>query len=269
MSQPSPLVLNLRSQTIVENDCGYRVWQTHTKQKTAPAEETALVLCDLWDRHHCRGAEERLARLLPRMNDVLRAVRNAGGLIVHAPSGTMRFYKASLARRRVFDAPPVEPPPNRDLDDPPLPIDGEDSCDTKDSGGRPWTQQHPAIEIDDSVDVISDQGKELHPVYVQRDIEQLLILGIHTNMCVLHRAFAIKQMVRWGYEIALIRDLTDTMYNPARPPYVSHEEGTQLTISYIEKFWCPTILSNDLIGKQHLRRSDATSMSARQFEEAT
>ena len=116
----------------------------------------------------------------------------------------------------MFEAPPVGPPQNRYLDDPPLPIDGEDSCDTEDSGGSLWTRQHPAIEIDDSVDVVSDQGKELHPVYVQRSIQQLLIMGVHTNMCVLLRTFAIKQMVRWGYEIALIRDLTDTMYNPAK-----------------------------------------------------
>jgi hypothetical protein len=40
--------------------------------------------------------------------------------------------------------------------------------------------------------------------------------------------------------IALIRDLTDALYNPARPPYVSHEEGTRLVVEYIEKFWCPT-----------------------------
>jgi hypothetical protein len=74
----------------------------------------------------------------------------------------------------------------------------------------------------------------------------MLILGVHTNMCVLHRSFGIKQMVRWGVEPVLIRDLTDTMYNPAMPPYVSHDEGTRLTIEYIEKFWCPTVLSDDL-----------------------
>jgi hypothetical protein len=27
---------------------------------------------------------------------------------------------------------------------------------------------------------------------------------------------------------------------------VSHEEGTRLIIEYIEKFWCPTIASEDL-----------------------
>jgi hypothetical protein len=54
-------------------------------------------------------------------------------------------------------------------------------------------------------------------------------------------------MVRRGVETALIRDLTDTMYNPERSPYVSHEEGTRLVVEYIEKFWCPTIGSEELL----------------------
>ena len=72
-------------------------------------------------------------------------------------------------------------------------------------------------------------------------------MGVHTNMCVLRRSFAIKQMVRWGVDVALVRDLTDAMYNPARSPYVSHDAGTQLVIGYIERFWCPSILSADLL----------------------
>ena len=54
-------------------------------------------------------------------------------------------------------------------------------------------------------------------------------------------------MVRWGFTVALVRDLTDAMYSPAHPPYVSHDAGTQLTVAFVEKFWCPTILSQDLL----------------------
>ena len=45
----------------------------------------------------------------------------------------------------------------------------------------------------------------------------------------------------------LVRDLTDAMYNPQRAPYVSHAEGTELVIQYIEKYWCPTARSSDLM----------------------
>ncbi|MDP6042216.1 MAG: isochorismatase, partial [Candidatus Latescibacteria bacterium] len=110
-----------------------------------------------------------------------------------------------------------------------------------------WTRQHAGIEIDQDRDVISDQGREICSYLQHKGIDRMLIMGVHTNMCILHRTFAIKQMVRWGIDMALIRDLTDAMYNPAKPPYVSHEDGTQLVISFIEKFWCPTVLSGDLI----------------------
>jgi hypothetical protein len=83
--------------------------------------------------------------------------------------------------------------------------------------------------------------------YRHRGIGQVLIMGGHTGFCILNRTFAIKQMVRWGMPVALIRDVTDTLYNPARPPYVSHEEGTRLIVGYIEKFWCPTLTSDDLV----------------------
>jgi hypothetical protein len=66
-------------------------------------------------------------------------------------------------------------------------------------------------------------------------------------MCVLGRSFAIRQMTRWGLRVALIRDLTDAMYNPAMSPFVTHDEGTQLVVQHIEKYWCPTVLSGDLL----------------------
>jgi isocitrate/isopropylmalate dehydrogenase len=72
-------------------------------------------------------------------------------------------------------------------------------------------------------------------------------MGVHTNCCILHRTFGIKQMVKWGVDMTLVRDLTDGIYSPATPPYVSHDEGTSLVVGYIEKFWCPTVLSDQLL----------------------
>jgi hypothetical protein len=60
-------------------------------------------------------------------------------------------------------------------------------------------------------------------------------------MCILNRTFAIKHMLSRGFSISLMEQYTDAAYNPARPPYVSHDEGTALTCSYIRKFYCPTV----------------------------
>jgi nicotinamidase-related amidase len=187
--------------------------------------------------------------MAPRINEVLKAARSAGIRIIHAPSDTMDFYRDTPARKRVLAAPRVAPPADRPHRDPPQPIDASDGG--SDTGEKPWykawTRQHPAVEIDQEKDGISDNGREIWNFFRQRGIKNVLIMGVHTNMCVLHRSFAIKQMVRWGMNTVLVRDLTDTMYNPARPPYVAHAEGTRLVVEFIEKFWCPTVSSEDLV----------------------
>ena len=243
------LAVPLRSQKLVQNAAGYNVWQARTEERKLVPAETALVLCDVWDKHWCRGANERLAPMLPRMNALVKALREREVLIVHAPSDTMKFYEGTPARKRVLDAPKVAPPADLPHDDPPLPVDSSDQgSDTGETSWHiAWREQHPAIEIDQARDAISDQGAELYNLYRQRGIKNVIIMGVHTNMCVLHRTFAIKQLVRWGFNVALVRDLTDTMYNPARSPYVSHEEGTRLVVEFIEKFWCPSVTSQELL----------------------
>jgi nicotinamidase-related amidase len=243
------LDLQLRTQALVQDDGGHNVWRVDLTRATWSPDETAIVICDMWDDHWSRGAAERVVAMIPHMNEVLRSARSAGIQIVHAPSETMQFYADSSARQRMQSIPLVEPPPELDHADPPMPFDATD--DNSDTGEKPWhrawTRQHPAIEVDEEQDAISDDGREIYSLFTQQGIRHVLLMGVHTNFCILKRSFAIKQMVRWGVEIVLVRDLTDAMYNPACPPYVSHNAGTQLVIGYIEKFWCPTIDSNELM----------------------
>ena len=248
-AEEAALKLNLRSQTLAQDGGGHNVWQTTTTPQTWKAAETALILCDVWDKHWCRGANERLAAMLPRMNETVKAARAAGVAIIHAPSETMEFYKDSPARKRVQEAPAAPMPELKKRQAPGLPVDASDQgTDTGEkSWHKAWTRQHPGIEIDEGRDGISDNGQEIWNFMQARRIKNVVILGVHTNMCILNRSFAIKAMVERGVNVALVRDLTDAMYNPARSPYVSHEDGTRLVIEYIEKFWCPTITSEDLM----------------------
>jgi hypothetical protein len=62
-------------------------------------------------------------------------------------------------------------------------------------------------------------------------------MGVHENMCVMGRSFAIQSTVGWGFDAVLARDLVDSMYDPTQSPYVSHEEGTAIMTAFIEKFW--------------------------------
>jgi hypothetical protein len=65
---------------------------------------------------------------------------------------------------------------------------------------------------------------------------------------VLGRPFAIRQLVRLGFDVVLVRDMTDTMYNSQKKPFVDHFTGTDLVVEHVEKYWCPTITSVDLVG---------------------
>src|SRR5438093_10842777 len=81
----------------------------------------------------------------------------------------------------------------------------------------------------------------------ERGNKNLFGMGVHTNMCILNRTFAIRHMTERGIRCILVRDLTDSLYNPKDAPHVSHEAGTELVIEYIEQNYCPTVLSRDLV----------------------
>ncbi len=226
---------------------GRNGWRVIEEEVTWKTSETAIIVVDMWNEHWCWGATERVNVMAPRLNIVLERARRCGVQIIHAPSDTMDFYESHPARQSVLHLQHAKPPAERDMPEPPLPVDASDGgSDTGETDSyKAWHRQHADIEIHDA-DAISDNGQEVYNLLYHRGIRNIIFMGVHTNMCVLGRSFAIKQMVRWGFNAVLARDLTDAMYNPFKPPYVSHEEGTQLIIEYIEKFWCPTILSGDL-----------------------
>ena len=119
----------------------------------------------------------------------------------------------------------------------------------------PWTRQNAAIEIAEQ-DAITDNGQETWNLLVQHKIDNVILCGVHLNMCVLGRPFAIRQMVKLGKNVALVRDMTDTMYNPDRPPGGTHFDGTDRVIEHVERFWCPSFLSTELTGKPAFRFKD-------------
>lgn len=219
-------------------------------------EETAIIICDMWDRHWCNGASERVEVMVPRMNQVIKSARQNGITIIHAPSGTMDYYKDYPQRIKMISAPHDESSEiirnwyylDSGKEDE-LPIDDSDGgCDSnpEPENVHVWTKQINGLEIHDE-DGISDSGKEINNYFISRGIKNVILMGVHINMCVLGRPFGIRSHVKQGRNVVVVRDLTDSMYNPEMPPYVSHDEGTRLVIEHIEKFWCPSIESGDLL----------------------
>lgn len=231
-------------------------WKSVESEIVWEGARTAVVVCDMWDKHWCPDATERVGELAPVMNRVIAAARQRGALIIHCPSDTMDFYKDHEGRKLAQSAPKVETQIplkgwcNLVMEkEAPLPIDDSDGgCDGCPDcpSYRAWSRQHPAIEIQPG-DAITDSAEAFY-LMRQRGVTNVVVMGVHENMCVLGRPFSIRQMVAQGQNVVLMRDMTDSMYHHRQRPYVSHFAGTDLVCEHIEKYWCPSVTSVDLIG---------------------
>lgn len=239
------------------------------------AKKTALIICDMWDDHWCRSAARRVTELAGPLNDTVKAARSRGVFIIHAPSSVTKFYESAPQRQRAIAAPfartPVPlasaqrwgtawcwPDPKKESV---MPIDDSDmgcSCTGKKCEVREaWSRQIASIEIAPE-DALTDNGQETWNLLQERGIANVILCGVHLNMCVLGRPFAIRQMVGLGKNVALLRDLTDTMYNPERPPGVDHFTGTDLVVAHVESHWCPSITSTVFTGRPAFRFAEDT-----------
>ena len=158
--------------------------------------ETAIIVCDMWDLHHCLNAVRRGTELAPTMNRVLKTARDHGTVIIHAPSGCTDFYVNHLARKHATATPRSSSVPT-DIgkwcykipseEKGKYPIDqtdgGEDDDPTEHAAwaakltamGRnpkePWKSQTDALTIE-NVDYISDNGEEIWSILDQRKIKK-------------------------------------------------------------------------------------------------
>jgi nicotinamidase-related amidase len=205
---------------------------------------TAVIICDMWDSHYCKGATARVAEMAPRMNQTVKKLRDLGAQIIHAPSDTMDFYKNFAARKRALNAPPVhmEIPLIREIHYDPategiFPIDPSDEgcgCSAKCTYGTPHRHQIDLIDIDEECDAISDHFDAIY-LMKQLKIEHVIIMGVHTNYCILARPFGIRQLVKQGFDVALMRDLTDALYYSEMPSFIDNFTATDLVVDFIER----------------------------------
>ncbi len=237
--------------------------------------KTAIIVCDMWDDHWCRSAARRVTELAGPMNEMLKTARKNGIFIIHAPSSVTDFYKDTPQRKLAQSAPFAKTPvplassprwgtawcwtdPKHEAV---LPVDDSDmgcSCtDRKCEIVPPWKRQHPLIELAPG-DALTDDGQETWNLLTARGIDNVILCGVHLNMCVLGRPFAIRQQVYLRKNVVFMRDMTDSMYNPERPPGVDHFTGHDLIIAHVERHWCPSITSDAITGGQPFRFKEDT-----------
>ncbi|MBC7816387.1 MAG: cysteine hydrolase family protein [Planctomycetaceae bacterium] len=231
--------------------------------------KTAIIIIDMWDTHSCRSAAQRVAEMAPHVNRTISAARDKGVFIIHAPSDCMDFYKEAPQRHRAVTAPLAETSvkfqwnyfnPDREGSLADKLEKGGCSCDTLEPCGPSrivWQRQIDAIKIHPA-DAITANGQEVYNLLQDRGIDNVIIIGVHTNRCVLGRPFGIRQMVSLKKNVVLCRDLTDSFH---RDPG-HHFEGLDQIISHVEKYWCPTITSENLTGQPPFRFQQALAPKA-------
>ncbi|MBX2816627.1 MAG: isochorismatase family protein, partial [Saprospiraceae bacterium] len=203
MAQPLQVEKRLRVQ---QSDSV--VAEVQYRSESWAPDRTALIVCDMWNKHWCPQATERVGEIAPYMNEVIKLARAEGVLIIHAPSDVTDFYDAHPARNRAKAAPKSQqlPPEIRswcdwldDAEKKAYPIDQSDGgCECEDCPSyTAWTRQAEAIEIDDD-DAISDDGAEIWNLMEMHGIDHVMLIGVHTNMCVLGRPFGLRNMARYG-----------------------------------------------------------------------
>ncbi|HEY2158329.1 MAG TPA: hypothetical protein VGH33_22050 [Isosphaeraceae bacterium] len=267
----APLALRLRSRA--EDPAHKGQFQTVEKAASWDPKKTAIIVCDMWDVHHCLNATRRGAEMAPTMDRVLKAARDRGATIIHAPSDCIPSYKDHPARKRAIETPraksfpaeigkwcykipaeeqgvyPIDQSDGGEDDDPAEHAKWQEELAAKGRNPKlPWKEETDLLTIDGGRDYISADGHEVWSILEARGIEHVVLLGVHLNMCVLGRPFGLRQMAKNGRDVVLMRDMTDTMYNPARSPHVSHFAGTGLMVEHVEKYVCPTITSDQVLG---------------------
>jgi nicotinamidase-related amidase len=226
------------------------------------ASETAIIICDMWADHPCKLAAMRVDRMAPRMNRIVSLARDHGVVVIHAPSSGIKYYEDTPYRARMKKA--VYSKPSVPIQgwcylnpkfESPLPVvdnvkrgtSNVTGCDDPDPKPQPDSDrhQHPAIKMI-GYDGVSANGQEIFNFLEQEQRKNIVLMGVHTNMCVLGRPFGIRQQKYLGKNVVLCRDLTDGLYDPRDKPHVSHARGVELIIEHIEEHWCPSILGESL-----------------------
>ncbi|MDR1960469.1 MAG: isochorismatase family protein [Planctomycetaceae bacterium] len=251
--------------------------------------ETAIIICDMWDQMPCIPVEARANELAKEIEKVITAARDQGVLIIHAPSGdledfdknypekpqareTSKEFRKGFGNAKHWDAWEHSSPEEEGVR---FPVEvGDGGCQRPECKDRTFSaRQSRFITIKDN-DVLTDDFVEIKDYTKAKGIKNIILMGVHTNMCIIGRPFGLRAMKKAGYNVTLMRDMTDVSYNNDFPqtvtwPNVDHFAGLELVVEHIEKYICPTLLSTDFTGKPAFRFSESIKKDNSDFAQET
>jgi nicotinamidase-related amidase len=213
-----------------------------SNQRQLDPARTGIVIIDMWNYHWCMTAAQRVAALAPRMNAALAAARLLGMQVIWAPTDVASQYAGRAQRERSTAVPYFSRPEPAEFVCRLTAKQGPCLC----GPGIPclvnygWDAMNADLLIDAS-DLINSGVDELYGNCRTRNLDHLIYMGVHTNVCVMGKPEAIRNMASAGLHCMLARDLTDaiTHYDPESA--YTPEDGTAQTVADIERAGIPTI----------------------------
>ena len=211
-----------------------------------PAEETALVLIDLWNKHHIESWVDRAGRMARDVIvPLINKAREVGITIVFAPSpGVLQevpdkysVYQGKGTTAAAQTAPPEATWPPKEF----VHRQGEYELFRGPRNQFPPISTHwpdapvfdmaPCIHVREN-DVVVATGEQLHDLCEERGILHLLFAGFATNWCILGRDYGVVQMRARGYNTIIMRDATEGV---EFPDTLADRWATELAIREVEQ----------------------------------
>lgn len=227
------------------------------KEKTFTTSQVGVLVIGMWSGHQCLVADKILHELSPKVNSFLKTCRSKNMKVIFGSSSLTKLAKYAPLRKNMKGLSFVSLV-DKGLSFPPIPFDDSDGGVNEKNPNfkRDDVDLHPSIEVSNT-DAMSDNSKEILNYLNHHDIKLLLVVGVHTNMCVLDRPYGIKNLARYGFPMALVRDLTDPMVKPDGIKVKDRDDAKDKIVKFIEQYFCPSVDSRDFIffekGKRIIR----------------
>lgn len=192
----------------VERNFGYV-----EKELLIPANQSAIVLVDVWSEHTVDSHFERTMEITrSRIAPVLAAARQLGVLVIHGPSAEVgdRFNPREQKPATAANGPEWPPREFRRRE-------GHYSGFSRLHEPRQvkWMEaKRTTLDIAEPAtptpeDAIISDGEQMQAILAEHGILHLFYAGFAANICVLNRDYGIRTMnKRYGYNIILLRDAT-------------------------------------------------------------
>ncbi len=225
----------------------------HYKRVKWHPNKTAIIVVDMWDKHHCIPSEKRVISLAKKINSLLSFLRNIGVQVIFAPSDMVSYYVNTSNRKRTILLSNMNKVFFKELswlsnfkEEPSMPVESgcEDNKQNFDGTERSWSHQIDLLEIEEN-DLISENGSEIINILMNKKIQLILYAGVHSNICIVGRPFGMRNLKKEGFQVILIRDLTDS-YSKMDIQLPFQRDRNKAVINHIETYVGSTIHSNQL-----------------------